>query len=266
MEDQEIRTALDRHWAASDANDLEAEHDIYREDAVLEYPQSGERIRGRRHIQSSRAAQPNRKRFTVRRIIGATNLWVTEYILTYDEQPSYTVSIMEFRDGKVARETQYFGDSFEPGPSRAMGRGTALKSSAKVEDKPGACQSGDNARHGMYPLIGALRGQRCRVARVSLRVVDEQLINRRIRLPLSYQAAVAFFKDQHGRMGVGEIEVGHPADGAPCREHDVEFALADLPCVVNVGANKGGRHADFHRQARRFGAFGWFGSRALLMS
>ena len=114
MEDRERREALDRHWAASDANDLEGEHQIYREDAVLEYPQSGERIRGRRKIQSSRAAQPNRKRFTVRRIIGGGDLWVTEYVLTYDGRPSYTVSIMEFLDGKVARETQYFGDPFEP--------------------------------------------------------------------------------------------------------------------------------------------------------
>jgi ketosteroid isomerase-like protein len=120
MEDQEIRAALDRHWAASDANEFEAEHDIYREDAVLDYPQSGERIRGRRHIQSSRAAQPNRKHFTVRRIIGAGNLWITEFILTYDGQPSYTVSIMEFIDGKVAHETQYFSDPFAPGPSRAQ--------------------------------------------------------------------------------------------------------------------------------------------------
>ena len=106
MEDREIRAAPDRHWAASDANDFEAEHQIYREDAVLEYPQSGERIRGRPKIQSSRAAQPNRKRFTVRRIIGAGELWITENVLTYDERPSYTVSIMEFLNGKVARETQ----------------------------------------------------------------------------------------------------------------------------------------------------------------
>ena len=120
MEDREIRATLDRHWAASDANDFEGEHQIYQEDAVLEYPQSGERIRGRRKIQSPRAAQPNRKRFTVRRIVGAGDLWVTEYVLTYDERPSYTVSIMEFLDGKVARETQYFGDPFEPGPSRAQ--------------------------------------------------------------------------------------------------------------------------------------------------
>jgi SnoaL-like domain len=119
MDDSKIREALDRHWAASDANAFEAEHDIYREDAVLEYPQSGERIRGRRNIQASRVAQPNSKRFTVRRVVGAGNLWVTEFILAYDGRPSYTVSIMEFLDGKVTRETQYFGDPFEPGPSRA---------------------------------------------------------------------------------------------------------------------------------------------------
>ncbi len=119
MGDREIRAALDRHWAASDGNDFETEHLIYRDDAVLEYPQSGERIRGRQNIRSSRAAQPNRKRFTVRRIVGAADLWVTEYILTYDGEPSYTVSIMEFRDGEVARETQYFAAPFAPGPSRA---------------------------------------------------------------------------------------------------------------------------------------------------
>jgi hypothetical protein len=119
-EDQNIRAALDRHWAASDANDFEAEHEIYHDDAVLEYPQSGERIRGRRNIQASRTAQPNKKRFSVRRILGAADLWVTEFILTYDGLPSYTVSIMEFKDDKVARETQYFGDPFEPGASRAQ--------------------------------------------------------------------------------------------------------------------------------------------------
>jgi ketosteroid isomerase-like protein len=119
MGDRETRAALDQHWAASDANDFETEHQIYQEDAVLEYPQSGERIRGRHHIQASRFAQPNQKRFTVRRIVGAGDLWVTEFVLSYDGKPSYTVSVMEFRDGKVARETQYFADAFEPGPSRA---------------------------------------------------------------------------------------------------------------------------------------------------
>jgi len=118
MED-EIREALNRHWAASDANNFEVEHDLYREDALLDYPQSGERIRGRRNIQAARVAQPNSKRFRVRRIVGAGDLWITEFILEYDGRPSYSVSVMEFEDGKVAHETQYFADPFEPGPSRA---------------------------------------------------------------------------------------------------------------------------------------------------
>ena len=56
VRDQEIRAALDQHWAASDANDFETEHRIYHEDAVLEYPQSGERTRGRCNIQNQRAS------------------------------------------------------------------------------------------------------------------------------------------------------------------------------------------------------------------
>ena len=119
MDDRALRAALEHHWAASDASDFQAEHDIYRDDAVLDYPQSGERIRGRRNIQESRTVQPNLKRFTVRRMIGGGDLWVTEFVLSYDGKPSYTVSIMEFREGLVARETQYFADPFEPAPSRA---------------------------------------------------------------------------------------------------------------------------------------------------
>jgi hypothetical protein len=119
MDDRTITAALSRHWEASDASDFKVEHEIYHEDAVLEYPQSGERLRGRHNIQESRSVQPNKKRFAVRRMIGSGDLWVTEFVLTYDGIPSYTVSIMEFCDGLVARETQYFADRFEPGPSRA---------------------------------------------------------------------------------------------------------------------------------------------------
>jgi hypothetical protein len=118
--EQQIRSALDQHWAASDVNDFETEHLIYLEDAVLEYPQSGERTRGRSNIQNQRASQPNKKRFSIRRIIGSGELWVTEFILTYDAKPSYTVSVMEFKGDKVARETQYFADPFVAPTFRAQ--------------------------------------------------------------------------------------------------------------------------------------------------
>jgi hypothetical protein len=119
MDDRTARAMLEHHWQASDANDFVTEHEIYHEDAVLNYPQSGERICGRHNIQESRTVQPNDKRFTVRRMTGSGDLWVSEFILSYDGKPSYVVSIMEFRDGLVANETQYFADPFAPGPSRA---------------------------------------------------------------------------------------------------------------------------------------------------
>lgn len=110
---------MERHWLASDTGDFEVEHEIYADGAILDYPQSGERIVGRLNIRESRFRQPSSKRFTVRRISGAGDLWVSEFVLSYDDQPSYAVSIMEFSAGSVVRETQYFSPPFDPSPTRA---------------------------------------------------------------------------------------------------------------------------------------------------
>jgi ketosteroid isomerase-like protein len=120
LNDLQIRAALERHWTASSAGDQEAEHDIYHDDAVLEYPQSGERIRGRHNIQAQRSQHPAKPSgFVVRRIVGGGDLWVTELVIGYDGHPFNTVSIMEFQAGKVVRETQYFAEPFEPPAWRA---------------------------------------------------------------------------------------------------------------------------------------------------
>ena len=111
---QEIREALNAHWRASAAGDADAEHDIYDDDAVCDYPQSGERILGRRNLQALRSHHPGKPSgFEVERILGEGNLWISEYTILYGERRAYTVSIMEFRDGKVVHETQYFADPFE---------------------------------------------------------------------------------------------------------------------------------------------------------
>jgi ketosteroid isomerase-like protein len=121
MNAQDIRTAIDRHWAASAAGDQVAEHDIYHDDAVCEYPQSGEIIRGRHNLQALRSHHPGRPSgFTVRRIVGEGSLWVTEYVISYESESMHTVSIMEFRNGKVARETQYFAEPFAAPDWRAQ--------------------------------------------------------------------------------------------------------------------------------------------------
>lgn len=121
MEGHDIRAALDRHWVASASGDQVAEHEIYHDDAVCEYPQSGEVIRGRRNLQELRSHHPDRPSgFAVRRIVGEGSVWTTEYVITYQGKRVYTVSIMEFRAGKVSHETQYFGDPFEAPAWRAQ--------------------------------------------------------------------------------------------------------------------------------------------------
>jgi len=110
--DSRIRAAIEEHWRASERGDTEAEHAIYATDAILDYPQSGERFRGRSTISAQRGGHPADRHFTIQRITGRANLWVSECIITYDGVPSYSVSIMEFADQYVVRETQYFADPF----------------------------------------------------------------------------------------------------------------------------------------------------------
>ena len=97
MQEEQIREALNTHWHASAVGDANAEHDIYDDDAICDYPQSGERILGRSNLQALRSHHPGKPSgFNVKRILGESDLWITK-----------------FRDGKVVHETQYFADPFE---------------------------------------------------------------------------------------------------------------------------------------------------------
>ena len=113
MGNLEIRTALDRHWELT-GKDIDRSHEIYCDDVVVEFPQSGERISGKQNIYELRKHYPATLGFKILRTLGEGSLWVTEYIITYDGSPVIVVCIMEFRDDKIAHETLYFGDPFEP--------------------------------------------------------------------------------------------------------------------------------------------------------
>jgi hypothetical protein len=117
--DADIRARIRQHWEASQRGDIETEHAIYATDAILDYPQSGERFSGRSRIQAQRGGHPAERHFSVRRILGSGDLWVSECVITYDGVPTYSVSIMEITGGLVTHETQYFADPFEASPDRA---------------------------------------------------------------------------------------------------------------------------------------------------
>jgi ketosteroid isomerase-like protein len=114
MQEEQIRAALNEHWHASAVRDANAEHDIYDDDAICEYPQSGERILGRRNLQTLRSHHPGKPSgFEVKRILGRGDLSITEYTIQFKGRLAYTVSMKEYRNGRVGHETQYFADPFE---------------------------------------------------------------------------------------------------------------------------------------------------------
>ncbi len=120
-QEQKIRAALNLHWNASAKGDLQAEHDIYEDNAICDYPQSGEQIHGRGNLQALRTNHPAKPSgFTVLRLQGCGNLWITEYRIRYTTGSVYVVSIMEFEGEKVAHETQYFAEPFEAPAWRAQ--------------------------------------------------------------------------------------------------------------------------------------------------
>jgi hypothetical protein len=85
----------------------------------VEWPQGGERLRGKANIIGFRSTHPARQQFELHRTTGCHDLWVNEYTIRYDDQPVMAVGIMEFRDDKVVRERIYFGDPWEPPAWRA---------------------------------------------------------------------------------------------------------------------------------------------------
>ncbi len=131
MTDADCRAAIQRHWAASQAGDEAAEHAIYADDAVLEYPQSGERFRGRRNIQGQRGHHRHIGSSTsgacaAAAICGSAN------VISYDGKPYDTVSIMVFGDQRVSRRST----SLSPLKPPPGGRSGPIRGSRREEHEP----------------------------------------------------------------------------------------------------------------------------------
>jgi SnoaL-like domain len=95
-------------------------HTMYHEDAVLEFPQSGERFEGVENFREWRSSYPADTNFEFREVRGEGDVWVAEITVTYDDGPkNYGVSIIETRGGKIARESIYVAEGFEPPEWRA---------------------------------------------------------------------------------------------------------------------------------------------------
>jgi ketosteroid isomerase-like protein len=122
MADQDVHQQAEGLWKAIEAGDWQTASDHLHEDFVQEWPQSGERIVGRDNALAVDRNYPGGvPRMTIRRVLGSGELAVLEVQLKYADGSVYHgVSVMEFRDGKVARETDYFAQPFDAPQWRAQ--------------------------------------------------------------------------------------------------------------------------------------------------
>ena len=113
MTPERFRTLWEDHYAKIGI-DEDAVHAVYLDDAILEFPQSGERFVGRDTFKAWRSQYPAAVAVQIRRTVGEGDVHVAEGRITYDGgNPLHTVAIVEFRGDLVARETIYFAEPFE---------------------------------------------------------------------------------------------------------------------------------------------------------
>ena len=122
MDAATVEGMLQQHFDNA-PSDPELAHAMYTEDAVLEFPQSGERFTGVENFREWRSNYPANTSFEFQRVRGRDDLWVVELTVSYDGgPPNFGLSILELRGEKIARESIYIAEGFEAPEWRAQWR------------------------------------------------------------------------------------------------------------------------------------------------
>src|SRR4029453_6023032 len=111
---------IDQLWAMMEKQDWNAAIDLYAEDAVEEWPQSGERIRGRENIMAIKSNTPGFPKLAPRRTLATGDIVVSEIVLDYDGQIYNGISVFELKDDKIVKQTDYFAAPFDAPGWRAQ--------------------------------------------------------------------------------------------------------------------------------------------------
>ena len=120
IDDEKTRVGIHRFVEAINTGEMEPFDALYQDDVTIEWPQSGEVIRGKQNIRELRLAYPTPPKATLRRIVGHGDLWAIEMLFDYAGDPFHTIVIHEYRDGRVERETCYYAAPFEAPSWRAQ--------------------------------------------------------------------------------------------------------------------------------------------------
>lgn len=122
MDGATVQSMLEQHFEYSGSDPARA-HAMYQEDAVLEFPQSGERFEGVENMRGWRSNYPANTRVEFREVRGEGDVWIAELSIAYDDDPpNFGISILELREGKIARESIYVSEGWEAPEWRARWR------------------------------------------------------------------------------------------------------------------------------------------------
>ena len=121
MAGEAARRIVERYWQTMNANDWHGASELLHDDYALDYPQSGERFRGREHFIALNADYPAAGpwRFSLHRIVAGEGEAVSDVTVTAPSVTARVVSFFELRDGKIRRMTEFWPDPFEAAAWRA---------------------------------------------------------------------------------------------------------------------------------------------------
>ncbi len=120
VSEQQNRDALERYFEAFERRDLDAFAELFHDDYVEEYPQSGERIRGKQNARAVNENYPGLPSLINRSYNISGDLGVMEMTLEYDGDRVHACEIVEFEEGKIKRARTYFAEPFEAPQWRAQ--------------------------------------------------------------------------------------------------------------------------------------------------
>ena len=118
--ERQNRTVVERLIQCLNDKDIRVMDELFHEDSVMDWPQSGEQVVGGDNRRAVYGAFPGLPSITVRRLLSAGDVVIAEATLDYGGPTYHSVFIFEFRDGKIARETAYWAEPFEAPDWRAQ--------------------------------------------------------------------------------------------------------------------------------------------------
>lgn len=115
MAEEQNRQVVEQLWQMFDAGDF-AVGALLHDDFVCDWPQSGERIRGRDNFIAVNAQYPRRVRIEIQRVVAEGDSVITEIEARDASDPAlvdHAVSFFDLRDGKIVRLREFWPDPFE---------------------------------------------------------------------------------------------------------------------------------------------------------